>query len=142
MTVGGDPATALDRAGDILRVEQALGLHVEQGVQAALNGFGTLTTFANWIYIWGHWPAIAATSLWLALHHRVVFGRLRDAMVVSGLMGLCACITHPVAPPRLSGLGMIGTDPRSNRSHVAGVHEADSTAPTGQAQSRVVAART
>ena len=134
--------------GDILRVEQALGPDVEQGAPAALNGFGTLTTFANWIYIWGHWPVIAATSWWLALHHwvvfcrRVVFCRLRDAMVVSGLMGLCAYITHPVAPPRLSGLGMIGTDPRSNRSYVAGVRKGDSTAPTGQAQSRVVAART
>jgi len=105
----GDPATATAHARGLLRLEELLGLDVERGVQASLNGFGTLTTLANWIYIWGHWPAIITTLVWLALRHRVVFRQLRDAMIVSGLMGLCVYSTYPVAPPRLSGLGMIDT---------------------------------
>ena len=101
----------------VLRLEEVLGLDVERGVQAALNGFGTLTTLANWIYIWGHWPAIVTTLVWLALRHRVVFRRLRDAMVVSGLMGLCVYTTYPVAPPRLSGLGMIDTVTQQSQAY-------------------------
>jgi hypothetical protein len=52
---------------DLLAVEKALGLDVEAGVQALLVDVEPLTTAANWVYIWGHWPAIALTLLWLAL---------------------------------------------------------------------------
>ena len=105
----GSPDTALRHAADVLAVEQALGLDVERGLQAALIAQESLTTFANWIYIWGHWPAIVATLVYLAVRARPVFRRLRDAMLVSGLMGLCVYTTYPVAPPRLAGMGMIDT---------------------------------
>jgi len=61
----GDPGTAQAHARDVLRLEEQLGLDIEQGLQAALNGFATLTTLANWIYIWGHWPMIVGTLVWL-----------------------------------------------------------------------------
>ena len=41
--------------------------------------------------------------------HRRVFRRLRDAMAVSGAMGVCVYVSYPVAPPRLSRLGMTDT---------------------------------
>ena len=38
-------------------------------------------------------------------------------MVVSGLMGLCVYTTYPVAPPRLSGLGMIDTVTQQSQAY-------------------------
>lgn len=111
----GSRITAVNHAQDILRVERALGLDLERGAQSAVASLPAVTTFANWIYIWGHWPALAAAFLWLASKHRSVFRRLRDAMMLSGLAGLSVYTTYPVAPPRLAGLGLIDTV--SEQSH-------------------------
>ena len=105
----GSPATAVRHAADVLALEAQLGLDVEHGLQAALLHQESLTTLANWVYIWGHWPVIVATLVWLAMHHRPVFRQLRDAMLVSGLLGLCVYTTYPVAPPRLAGMDMVDT---------------------------------
>ena len=113
----GDADVAVDHAHDVLAVEQALGLDVEAGVQALLVDLDTVTTLANWVYIWGHWPVIALTLLWLALHDRRLFLRLRNAMVASGVMGLCVYTTYPVAPPRLAGLGFVDTITEQSRSY-------------------------
>ena len=64
---------------------------------------------ANWIYIWGHWPVIVLTMLWLVLQHRHVFLRLRDAMLVSGGLGLVVFVSFPVAPPRLVDPDLVDT---------------------------------
>ena len=76
-----------------------------------------LETFANWVYIWGHWPVILVTMLWLALHHRWAFLRLRDAMLVSGSLGLVVFVTYPVAPPRLVDAGLVDTVTESSYSY-------------------------
>jgi membrane-associated phospholipid phosphatase len=105
----GSPGVARDHAHDLLALEKDLGLDVEKGAQTLLVALDPLVTLANWVYIWGHWPAIAATFVWLALHDRRVFLRLRNAMIASGAMGLCVYTTYPVAPPRLAGRGFVDT---------------------------------
>jgi membrane-associated phospholipid phosphatase len=52
---------------------------------------------------------IITVMVWLALRHRVVFLRLRNAMFVSGGIGLFVFALYPVAPPRLTMLGYIDT---------------------------------
>jgi membrane-associated phospholipid phosphatase len=113
----GSPVTARDHAHDLLAVERALGLDVEAGVQALLVDIGPLTTLANWIYIWGHWPVITITLVWLALHDRTLFLRLRNAMIASGAMGLCVYTTYPVAPPRLLERGYVDTITEQSNSY-------------------------
>jgi membrane-associated phospholipid phosphatase len=113
----GDAGVARDHAQDVMAVERALGLDVEADVQSLLVGVEGLTTVANWVYIWGHWPVIALTLLWLALHDRTLFLRLRNAMVASGLMGLCVYTTYPVAPPRLADMGFVDTITEQSRSY-------------------------
>ena len=113
----GDAQVAREHAADVLAVEEMLGLDVEADVQALLLDLDTVTTVANWVYIWGHWPVIVLTLLWLALHDRTVFLRLRNAMIASGLMGLCVYTTYPVAPPRLAGLGFVDTITEQSRSY-------------------------
>jgi membrane-associated phospholipid phosphatase len=104
-----DPETAVDHARDLIRFEQAIGIDHEEAVQAAVTPSDALSTFANWIYIWGHWPVIIATMLWLGWRHREVFVRLRDAMLISGGLGLIVFVTYPVAPPRLVDPALIDT---------------------------------
>ena len=113
----GDADVAVDNAHDVLAVEKELGLDVEAGVQALLVDVEPLTTVANWVYIWGHWPVIAVVLLWLAVRNRTVFLRLRNAMVASGLMGLCVYTTYPVAPPRLAGMGFVDTITEQSSSY-------------------------
>jgi membrane-associated phospholipid phosphatase len=113
----GRPEVARQHAHDLLALERALGLDVEAGVQALLVDVQPLTTAANWVYIWGHWPAIAGVLLWLALSHRTVFLRMRNAMIASGAMGLCVYSTYPVAPPRLLDAGYVDTITEQSRSY-------------------------
>ncbi len=108
LTVG-KPSTAIDHAHDVLALEARLGIAKEQEVQDLLVGRDWLTDAANWVYIWGHWPVIAVVMVWLALRHRVIFVRLRNAMIASGAVGLVIFASYPVSPPRLTGLGLIDT---------------------------------
>jgi membrane-associated phospholipid phosphatase len=116
LTVG-SPVTAQRHARDVVALEEALRLDIERHAQAILLGSEELAALANWIYIYGHWPVIAATMLWLALHHRPTFLRLRDAMVVSGALGLVVFATYPVAPPRLTTLGLVDTVAEQSNSY-------------------------
>ena len=116
LTVG-SRAVAEDHAREVVDAERALGIHVEGLVQRPFEDPGTLQTLANWVYIWGHWPVIIATMLWLALRHGAVLLRLRDAMMVSGAMGMVVFATFPVAPPRLADLGLVDTVTETSRSY-------------------------
>jgi hypothetical protein len=100
---------AVQHALDIVGWEQTLGIYVEKAMQEPFVAYPVLGTLANWVYIWGHWPVIVCTMLWTAVWHRPVFLRLRDAMIVSGALGMLIFVTYPVAPPRLAGLGFVDT---------------------------------
>jgi hypothetical protein len=100
---------AVTHAHHIVALEQHLGIYVEATAQSHVEPSETLETLANWIYVWGHWPVIIATMVWLGWRHRSVFLRLRDAMMVSGFLGMCVFVSYPVAPPRLANLGMQDT---------------------------------
>jgi membrane-associated phospholipid phosphatase len=103
------PSVAVDHAHDIIGFEERLGLDIEGVVQAPVTDSEALSTIANWIYIWGHWPVIVATMVWLVWRHRDVFLRLRNAMLVSGGLGLVVFVSYPVAPPRLVDPDLIDT---------------------------------
>ena len=81
----------------------------EDAVQSVTLRSEVLVNVANWVYIWGHWPVLITVMVWLATRHRVQFLRLRNAMFVSGGIGLVIFATYPVAPPRLTMHGYIDT---------------------------------
>ena len=105
----GSPETAHRNADDIVALERDLGIYLEPSIQELIDPHGPIATVANWIYIWGHWPVILATMIWLAGRNRAQFLRLRNAMLASGGIGLVIYATYPVAPPRLQALGMVDT---------------------------------
>jgi hypothetical protein len=108
---------AIQHALLIVGWEQDLGIYVERGLQDTFTSSDRLATLANWVYIWGHWPVIGATMLWTGIRHRAIFFRLRDAMIVSGLLGITIFVAFPVAPPRLAGLGFVDTVTEQSRSY-------------------------
>jgi membrane-associated phospholipid phosphatase len=105
----GSRSEALQHARDLVRAEKSLGIYVEPKVQGPIVSSDVLSTIANSIYIYGHWPVIAAVMLWTGWRHRDVFFRLRDGMVISGFLGMFVFATYPMAPPRLAGLGLTDT---------------------------------
>lgn len=110
-------AEALRNARRVVDVELALGLYHEPGLQEALAGSPMVRTVLNWVYIWGHWPVVVVTLVWLARRSPEVFRRTRNAMMVSGGIGLVLFALFPVAPPRLAGLGMADTVSLTSHSY-------------------------
>ena len=108
---------ARDHAHDIVALEQRLGITVEADLQDWVAPWESLETLANWVYIWGHWPVIITTMVWLVWHHRAVFLRLRDAMLVSGALGMVVFVSYPVMPPRLAGLGLVDTVTENSQAY-------------------------
>ncbi|BCB89540.1 phosphatase PAP2 family protein [Phytohabitans suffuscus] len=115
----GDADTAVRNARRVVAVERALGLHWEGRLQESVLGLPFAGTFFNWVYVYGHWPLITVVLCWLAIRHRQVFLRLRNAMLLSGGIGIFVFAALPVAPPRLAGLGLVDTvTERSNAYRV------------------------
>lgn len=108
---------AREHAADIVAFERRLGIQVEGAWQVPVGTWPVLATFANWVYIWGHWPVIIGTMVWLVWRHREVFLRLRDAMMVSGLLGMVVFVAYPLAPPRLTDLGVMDTVTQSSSAY-------------------------
>lgn len=104
----GAEATAIDNGRALLQLEQSLGIAVERPMQEWVEA-NHLTTLANWVYIWCHWPAIIGVLVWL--HHTRIesYLLLRNAMFISGSIGLCFFVTLPAAPPRLIEAGFTDT---------------------------------
>ncbi|MFC0528403.1 phosphatase PAP2 family protein [Phytohabitans kaempferiae] len=105
----GSATTAIANAYRVIDLEEALGLHHEQWLQETFASSSWVSTVFNWIYIWGHWPVIAVTLIWLAKRHPGIYLRTRNAMIMSGAIGMVIFATFPVAPPRLTPLGMVDT---------------------------------
>lgn len=108
---------ARQHAREVVDLEQRLNVYVEPHVQRPVRSSGLLETVANWIYIWGHWPVLIGTMIWLVWRHRALFLRLRDAMLISGAVGLVVFVAFPTAPPRLAGLGFLDTVTRTSESY-------------------------
>lgn len=105
----GSVAEAIEHGQDVLALEQRLGVAFDPGTQKLLAEHRILTTAANWVYVWGHWPVIIITLIWLHERHRYHYLLLRNAMFVSGAIGLVIFSTYPVAPPRLIDAGFVDT---------------------------------
>jgi membrane-associated phospholipid phosphatase len=93
----------------LVDLERRLGLLWEPQLQDMIEGHQSLVTLANWIYIWGHWPFIIAIAAWLVVWHRPAYRLLRNAIFVSGGIGLVIFVLVPMMPPRMGVLEMMDT---------------------------------
>lgn len=113
----GNARDAGNNARDILNLEAVLGIDVEHTLQRLILDWPSIVTLMNWIYVWGHWPVLAITAIWLFMRHRREFTLFRNALIISGLLGLVVFAFFPVMPPRLLGTGMVDTVAQWSSSH-------------------------
>lgn len=103
-------ADAMANADWLISLEQSLGIFREQKLQSLILDHHWMVTLVNWIYIYGHWPVVVGTLLWLFLRHREMFPVFRSAMLISGFIGFFFFFLFPMAPPRLvEGYGFVDT---------------------------------
>jgi hypothetical protein len=100
---------ALDNAASLLHLEQLLGIAWEGAIQSVVAGSQTLQAIVNAIYIYGHWPVLIVAGLLLFRYRRADYYMLRNACLLTGLLGLFVFAMFPVAPPRLTDLPLLDT---------------------------------
>jgi hypothetical protein len=100
---------ALANARALVRLEGRLGLEWEHAAQALVVEHEALVRAVNAVYMYGHWPVIALTLGVLFARAPDRFYLLRNAMFVSGAIGLVIFALVPVAPPRLGVLDLVDT---------------------------------
>lgn len=105
----GSEDRALENADLLIDLERSLGILWEPAWQETVIDNQRMVTFANWAYIWGHWPIIAIVAAWLYLHRRQTYFLYRNAFIISGGIGLVIFALFPVAPPRLTDLDVVDT---------------------------------
>lgn len=105
----GSESTAVSNAQGLLSMERWFNVDIEAGLQSLVIDHRWIVTLANWVYIWGHWPVITITLVWLYRKHRLDYFLLRNAMFISGAIGLVIFALLPVAPPRLLPSGYVDT---------------------------------
>jgi len=93
---------ALRNAERLIEFEQWLGIYREEQLQSLILGHKFLIDLANWAYIWLHWPAITVIGIYLAATARDQYVVIRNAIFISGGIGLIIFATFPVMPPRLA----------------------------------------
>lgn len=111
--------SAVDNGKRILDIEGFLHIRWEWAMQEAILDHSWLVALANWVYIYGHWPAIVAALLWLALRHPDKYVTLRNALFISGAIGIVIFIVLPTAPPRMLDVGLVDTVSERSSSYRA-----------------------
>jgi membrane-associated phospholipid phosphatase len=103
-------ADATRNAAAIIDVQKALGIFWEPQMQAWILNSAFQIRFWNWVYFWAHAPAIVIVGLWLLWRHWNTYVLIRNAFLVSAVLGLICYYLFPVAPPRLMpGYGFVDT---------------------------------
>jgi membrane-associated phospholipid phosphatase len=92
----------------IVGLERALHLGVETAVQHAL-GEGVAGWLLSNVYLIAQTVAPAAALFWLYRHSPVIYRRLRRTVIGAWLLALPVFVLFPVAPPRLTGTGVVDT---------------------------------
>lgn len=100
---------AIDRAHDIVAVQNFLHLPSELAAQHFVLAHDWLGRFCTFYYATVHVPALLIFLVWLYVRHRDVYPHWRNALAI--LTGFCLFIRFiKVAPPRfLTDLGYIDT---------------------------------
>lgn len=105
---------AFHNAESLIGFERELGIDWEHGTQAVVVGSHVLADIATAIYVFGHWPVLIGAGLLLFRYRRRQYYTLRNACLLTGLVGLVIFALFPVAPPRLTDLPLVDTVTRGS----------------------------
>lgn len=108
LTQGGEER-AFANADRLVDAERWLGVLWEPWFQDAVLDNPRIVTLANWVYIYGHWPVIVTTFVVLYLRAPARYYLLRNAVFISGAIGMLVFVSVPVAPPRFGVIDVVDT---------------------------------
>jgi hypothetical protein len=100
---------ALANAASLFRLELHLGVAWEPALQRAVLDHRVLVDSANAVYMYGHWPVILLAGALLFRYRRRHYYQLRNTFLLSAAFGLVIFALLPVAPPRLTDVGIVDT---------------------------------
>ena len=106
---GENVEVAMRNTADIVRLEQAVGVYVEQGVQRAFEAVPFAPAFLGLLYVLLHFAGTAVALIWIHRRHPDRFPIVRTTFVAATALALVGYVFYPAAPPRLSGLGFSDT---------------------------------
>ena len=95
------PAAAFDNAMIIIDVERALGLYVEETVQAAFLPWTWWIRSWNVFYGTFHFAVTGGVMVWLFFRHPARYLRWRTTLAVTTGLALLGFAVFPLMPPRL-----------------------------------------
>ncbi len=91
---------AILNSGNILQLQDWLGLPHEGAFQQLLLDRPRLIRAANIYYMWAHFPVTAAFVVWAWLFHRRSFSVIRNTLIGVTGAGLILHLVYPLVPPR------------------------------------------
>lgn len=104
-------AEPIRNAFAVLLLEADLNLDWEWALQRVfLENARPLVHVLNFVYAWGYWLILGGSLGYLYCRHRDVYHRLRNAIIISGIIGFVVFAGFPLAPPRLAPTGIIDTE--------------------------------
>ncbi len=98
-----DETAAYAHAGQVLRLERALGIDTELSLNRGLMDLPWLARLANVFYATAHFVVTLAVLVWLYRRRPAHFARLRTSLVVATAVALIGFWVYPLAPPRFLG---------------------------------------
>jgi lysylphosphatidylglycerol synthetase-like protein (DUF2156 family) len=103
-----DETAAYAHAGQIMRLEHALGVNIELGLNHALLRAPDLAKAANVFYATAHFAITLGVLVWLYRSRPRHYRWLRTALLVATAVALVGFWVYPLAPPRfMTGAGFV-----------------------------------
>lgn len=114
--VEGSDARATANAAWLLDIEADLGIDVESALQEVALSNDLIRVLGNLSYVWLHWPLLVTALIVLYFRDPSRYRQFRNALFVSGSVGLVLFAVVPMAPPRFMP-GFVGTVSDDARRH-------------------------
>ncbi len=114
--VEGSEARATRNAERLIDIENRLGIDIESSIQQFALDHDWFRVLGNLSYVWLHWPLLLTVLAVLFLRDPRHYFQVRNALFVSGVLGLILFTLAPMAPPRFMP-GFVGTVSDEARRH-------------------------
>jgi PAP2 superfamily len=101
-----DPVTPLGHALDVIDVEKALGLFVEPDIQDWAHSVPGGELVTTWLYTLSHTTGFVVMFLWMWFRRRRFYAAFRNWFWVANGLAVVGYWLYPLAPPRLTDLGL------------------------------------
>jgi hypothetical protein len=106
----GQQDTAIANAHAVIDLESRLGLFREPAINGWVVDHRLAVLVLNWIYTYLHLPVLIAFAIWVYLRRPTQYAAIRNAFLVSAVVGLAMYALYPCAPPRfIPGYGFTDT---------------------------------